>query len=120
LRIRATGVAANWRGVFNGYSYYYAPGTQSSYNLGEGRLNFYYLPATASTPPDDPWGTGNWLDQMSNGGSGSGCSSSPAMQVACYMDQHGLHGNVVVLDRDSDGDNVDDWQDRYPQDKYRN
>ncbi len=120
LRIRATAVVPNWRGVFDGHTPYYAnPGTRFTW-LGEGRLQFYYLPAAVETPPDNWRFTDDWLDAMSNGGSGSDpCSFNGAMAVACYMDAHGLHGNVVVPNRDSDGDGWYDWQDPYPQDKYR-
>jgi hypothetical protein len=116
LRIRATGAVPNWRGMFDGLTPYFGGGDGRSYQLGEGRLSFYYLPATAQTPPDSNDLTSSWLDGMSSGGNGGGCSSSGAMLVACYMDAHGMHGNVVVNDRDTDGDGWFDWQDNRPQD----
>lgn len=118
LRIHASGAVPNWRGMFSGYSRYRSVSGRHRSHLGEGRMAFYYLPPAATTPPDSFGMTSNWLDGMSSGESG-GCGSSAAIMVTCYMDARGMHGNVVVPDRDADGDHVYDWQDRYPQDKYR-
>lgn len=118
LQVRATGAVPNWRGVFNGFTPTFAPAGQGSYYLGEGRLAFYYLPASAPTPPDNRNMTSNWLDSMSSGSNGSGCSNNAALVVTCWMDANGMHGNVIVQDRDSDHDGYIDAQDRYPQNKY--
>lgn len=62
--------------------------------------------------------TQGWLDQMSSpSGNTPFCSTSPAAQMACYMDQHNMQGDVVVpVPRDSDGDGYPDYEDRYPHD----
>jgi len=117
LRIAARASVPQWRGFFVGATPLYAPWDERSWYLGEGRLSFYVLPPVVPTAPE--WGglTGTWLDEMT-GGAGPSCSSSSAMLVACYMDQHGMHGNVVVIPRDSDGDGWLDSQDKYPFNKY--
>lgn len=114
LRIVATGSVPAWRGVFRGYSPYYSFTGKGASNLGEGKLGFYFLPAT---PAASEWGvdTSAWLNEITGSTS---CNSSSAMQVACYMDQHGLHGNVIVQSRDYDGDGWFDSQDNYPENKY--
>lgn len=115
VRIKATGVVTSWNAVLDGATPYYAGGDARSYRLGSGRLRSTSIPRTA--PAASAWGvdTAGWLNEMDNA-----CTRpnlSPAMLVACYMDQHGLHGNVVVLDRDGDG--VEDQYDAYPNDRTR-
>ena len=113
--IKAVGSVPEWRGMFVGYSPAASPRGRGSWNLGEGQLSFYYLPATVQTSSE--WGvnTNEWLNEVSGS---VNCSSSPAMQVACWMDQHGMHGNVVVIPKDSDEDGWTDAEDRYPENKY--
>jgi len=102
VRIRASAFVPEWRAMFSGATPYYAPGGSATYRLGAGTVGLYVLPASA--PPEASFDglTNGWLDQMTSGGGGGGCGSSSAMLVACYMDSHRLHGNVVVLDRDHD------------------
>ena len=98
IRIYATGLVAGGRGIFVGASPYYAPGGTRRYLLGTGQLAF--IPFPTSVPPapqtQDPNITRSWLDQVS-GGANCATLTDPALQVACYMDQHGLVGNTVVL-----------------------
>lgn len=109
--IKAAAVIPEWRGVFIGQSPYGSPKGRGSWNLGEGQLRFYYLP-----PEVDDWtgSTAGWIDEMSS----ANCSSSAALAVACYMDSHGMHGNVVVVPKDTDGDGWTDGLDNYPENKY--
>jgi hypothetical protein len=67
------------------------------------------------TPPRATTLQDEWLADMTARGS---CNSSPAAQVACYMDNHGLVGNVVTRNRDSDGDGTIDGYDNYPNNLY--
>jgi hypothetical protein len=117
IRIRATGVVPAWRAVVSGSTPYYAGGDRRSYRLGTGSLSLSLLPATVPDPPSYSGLTAGWLDEMSGSNGSGNCDSSTAMQVACYMDAHGLHGNVVV--NDADGDGVLDDNDNYPQDPTR-
>lgn len=115
LRVRASGVMPQWRGMLDGVSPWAGHGGNHAAYLGRRGLRFSPLPAAA--PPAPRFGgvdTGAWLDGMSSGSAGSGCSSSTGMMVACYMDQHGLHGNVIFFDYDGDG--VQDAYDSYPRD----
>ena len=102
IRIKATGLVAGSSGVFQGFSPYYAPSGTGRYLLGTGQLAF--IPFPTSVPPvpqtQDPNITRSWLDQIT-GGANCGTLTDPALQVACYMDQHGLVGNTVVLHCDS-------------------
>lgn len=116
LRLRATAVAPQWRGFFSGSTPFYAGTGAGSYNLGTARMGFYTLPSYVARPPLSSSLTSGWLDQMNNP---CGANASPAMQVACYMDAHHMHGNVVVPPRQSDGDGVPDYLDRYPLDSSR-
>jgi hypothetical protein len=119
LRIKATAVVPEWRGFFVGVTPYYGPSGYGRYYLGQGTLQLWVLPATVPTAPSGGNGlTSTWLDQMTPGSGNSPCGSyaNPAMQVACYMDAHGMRGNVVVLPRDFDNDGVNDGSDRYPND----
>jgi hypothetical protein len=125
LRIRASALVSAWRAAFDGTTPYYGPSGAGVYNLGVGRLQLLVLPPaapSATTPGGDfAVNTQEWLDQMTGGPTAANCSAnaSPAMQVACYMDAHGLVGNVVVIPRDTDGDGVYDDLDRYPGDPFR-
>jgi hypothetical protein len=114
LRIYAAGVVPAWRAMVDGATPYYASAGGSTYRLGTSSLRMRYLPASVATAPTS--GTSSWLDEMTNG---AACTNdpSPAMQVACYMDRNGMHGNVVVLDYDHDG--IEDRYDNYPRDPYR-
>lgn len=115
LRIKADASVPEWRGMFVGYSPTYAPKGRRSWYLGESQMGFYYLPSTV--PNASEWGvdTNAWLNEITGS---VNCSSSTAMQVACYMDEHNMHGNIVVLPKDSDGDGWLDTQDDYPTNKY--
>ena len=119
FRIHAAGAVPAWRGFFNGVSRYYGPSGDGSYNLGETALSFYVIPASWSTPPRNEVNFDSWLEDMTDSGRRSTCQSSGAASVACYMDAHGLVGNVVVQYRDSDGDGIFDASDPYPYNKYR-
>jgi hypothetical protein len=119
LRIKATAVVPQWRAVFIGSTPFYGRYGSGSYNLGQGRLSLLIIPAAAPSAPTTAPGainTNEWLNDMTGSPAANNCSSSasPAMQVACYMDQHGLHGNVVTQPRDQDNDGVYDDQDHYP------
>jgi hypothetical protein len=113
FRVHAVALVPNWRGVFNGVSPTYAPGGNGSYNLGETRLSFYFIPPSWPTEPSSNTGglTSEWLDDMAHS-----CGTSAAASVACYMDRNGLVGNVVVPYRDSDQDGRNDAVDNYPTD----
>ena len=113
LRIHAAGVVPAWAAMVDGATPHYAPGRRRSYALGTSNMRVSYLPPSVATTPQADVDTSDWLNQMTDG---SACANdpSPAMQVACYMDRHNMHGNVVVLDDDHDG--VENAQDRYPQD----
>jgi hypothetical protein len=92
LRILAVAMAPNRTGFFSGHTPYYSRGGNGRYNLGTGNMSFYRLPTYVAPPPSTNL-TSSWIDQMATS---CGSNASPAMQVACYMDQHGMHGNVVV------------------------
>jgi hypothetical protein len=113
FRVHAVGLVPHWRGFFNGVSPTYAPGGDGSYNLGETRLNFYFIPPSWPTEPSTNHGglTSDWLDDMAQG---CRAPSSAAANVACYMDRNGLVGNVVVPYRDTDDDGFNDAVDNYP------
>jgi hypothetical protein len=100
-------------GVFLGTSRYYAPSGLQRANLGTRQLSLYTFPA----PSGYDGLTSSWMQEMS--GSGQNCSSSAAMQVACWEDQQGIHGDIVVVPVDSDHDGVYDDVDAFPHDKYR-
>jgi len=128
LRIRAVGLVPRWHGLFQGFTFHDAPAGNDAYILGGGALRFFPLPTEApSTPPQlssggnpDNWGdlTNTWLNEMTE--NGRNCSATPAMMVACYMDDHGMHGDVIVPSPpDSDGDGIYDEFDRYPHDLTR-
>jgi hypothetical protein len=117
LRIKATASVPLWRGIFSGPTPHYGPAGRGKYYLGEGRLRFFTLPAAAPTAPSfGGVDTSQWLNDMTGGSNGPDCSSSTSMMVACYMDRHGLHGNVVVPIRDYDHDGWTDDRDNYPRD----
>jgi hypothetical protein len=116
LRMKAVAVASQWRGFFSGATPYYSGSGNGIYRLGVARMRFYVLPAYVARPPVYSGLTSSWLDQMNNP---CGANASPAMQVACFMDAHGMHGNVVVPPRQSDGDGVPDYLDRWPTDPSR-
>jgi hypothetical protein len=113
LRIHGAGVVPSWNAVVDGATPHYASAGRRTYDLGTSNMRWTRLPAAMTTSPGYGVDTNSWLDQMTDG---SACTNnpSPAMQVACYMDRHNMHGNVVVLDDDLDG--VENAQDRYPQD----
>ena len=94
LRVRAVGMAPSRTGFFSGTTPSYGPSGNSTYNLGTARMGFYRLPTFVPRPPSTSL-TGTWIDQMAPS-SACGPGASPAMQVACYMDANGMHGNVVV------------------------
>jgi hypothetical protein len=120
VKIRASGSAPGWRGYLDGFSASYAPAGRGRYSLGRANLGFYRLPPAAPNPPvangNQGGLTSSWMDAL-NGS--VDCNQSPAMQVACYMDRNHLHGNVVTVPRDFDGDGVEDWQDNYVGDPSR-
>jgi hypothetical protein len=123
IKIRASASAPAWRGYLDGFSYQYAPDGGLNYTLARTGLHFYALPSTVPDPPvqnGNPGGlTASWMDALNNNPGSTGCNTSTAMQVACYMDANHLHGNVVVVSKDSDGDHCYDWQDNYVFDKFR-
>jgi hypothetical protein len=107
VRVHAVGFVANTRYVLIANSYYYSGFGRGFYRLGTGFLRLYVLPAqTTPTPAQNSgsWDPGDWVGQMGGSPNNSAfCNQSPAMQVACYMDRHNMHGNVVSLDLDHDG-----------------
>ena len=109
LRVVAAATVPGWRGLFWGYSPHYAPGDNATYYIGTGALNFLSLAGLPAAPRSTSL-TSSWLDEMV---AGRGCDTSSAMEVACYMDEHGMVGNTVVQYRDFDGagyrDNIDLW-----------
>jgi hypothetical protein len=115
LRVVAAAWAPALRGFLWGYSPSYAtPGT-GSVNVGNGSLG--YIPA-GSLPAPKKKLTSSWLDEMVAARTCDGTGSS-AMQVACYMDEHGMVGNVIVQYVDSDGDGYLDTQDKYDHNSSR-
>ena len=111
VHLVAFGWVPNWRGFFLGTSPQYATPGNGPVSVGTGQLSFYLLPHRAPDPPvNDPW-------TMKLGP--TNCNVNAAMAAACSNDANGIHGNVVVVPRDSDGDNVDDRFDNYPGNKYR-
>jgi hypothetical protein len=99
--------------VFLGASRYYAPGGLRRVYLGARQLSLYTFPK----PSGYDGLTGSWMDQMSGSG-GPDCSSSAAMQVACWEDQHGIHGDIVVVPKDTDDDGYYDDVDAQPSNPY--
>lgn len=78
-------------------------------NLGSRQLSLY----TFQTPSSFNVQTSGWMDQMSGAG-GPNCSISAAMQVACWENEQGIHGDIIVLPHDADGDGYYDEVDSLP------
>lgn len=106
-------VGPNSLGMFLGVSRYYSPSGAGRANLGSGQLTLYTFPM----PSDDDWAAGNWLNEMSGSGAPN-CSSSGAMQVACWEDRNGIHGDIVVVPHDTDNDGIYDDVDRNATNPY--
>jgi hypothetical protein len=105
VRIRAAALLRDGQTIAWASSPTYGRAGYGSYGLGTRALTFYRIPG------QDLWNvTGTWLAEMDH----PNCSSSSAMQVACYMDDHGMVGNLVSFpdtDRDGTWDLADNWPD---------
>jgi hypothetical protein len=103
----------NRLGVFLGTSRYYSLGGAGRAYLGSRQLSLYTFP----TSPSFDVQTGDWMNEMSGAG-GPNCSISAAMEVACWENAHGIHGDIVVVPQDQDDDGFYDDIDRYPGNPY--
>jgi hypothetical protein len=122
IRMKATAWTADYGGFFLGVSRYAGPNNHR-WSLGVNALRLYTLPPQALPAPAPPasgtldeWtaGVGNWVNEITGPRTPAMCAQSAAMQVACYMDSHGLQGNVVYTTGDVDEDGYYGLDDHYP------
>jgi hypothetical protein len=111
LTIASAGIVPSWSALVWGQTPLMSRAGTGVAFLGWTSLRWAHL--------EDQSLTGSWLNSMDQAKPTSLCASSGAAAVACYMDQHNMVANSVVVPKDEDGDHVYDAQDNHPGDPFR-